>query len=218
MKRLMMTLAAALVAMGMAAPVAAQTITAPGLVGSPACAGQMESSDPLTGSISSVTTTQVMLSIDARNDLYSSLRSRLGDGGATSFPLRYRVYDKAGTQKGSEGGFATITSGNPNLVATTQTSFALTEKTPYYITVYTTASGYGETWPLLRRCFMTGGTYTPANTIFNSANPASTGCFTISPRTPQDIKNCLCGRGNTGNVGGVSYDYTSIRPNLGCAN
>ncbi len=208
--------AVALVAMAMAGPVWAQTtITAPGLIGPTACVGPGEVNDPLAGMISAVTTSSVTLAYDAHDNLYSTLRSGLGDGGATSFPIRYRVYNaRTGSQAGSEGGFATITSSNPNLVSGTNSPFSLNEKTPYYITIYSTASGYGESRPLLRRCFMTGGTYTPTNTTF----PGSTGCFSISPRTPQDVRNCLCGRGNTGTVGTQSYNYTSLRPAWGCAN
>ena len=202
----------------LAGPVSAQTVTTPGLVGPPACAGTGESNDPLAGSISAVTTTTVTLSHDARNNLYSELRSRAGDGGATSFPLRYRVYNaRTGSQTGSQGGFATITSSNPNLASGTNAPFALTEKTPYYITVYTTASGFGESRPLLTRCFMTGGTYTPSNESGQPGFVANTtsGCFSISPLTRLDVRNCLCGRSRIWND---DTQNTTARQNLGCAN
>lgn len=204
----------------LAVPAGAQTatVTAPGLIGPTACAGTGESQSLLTGSISSVTTTSVTLAHDARDNLYSALRSQLGDGGATSFPLRYRVYNaRTGSQTGSQGGFATITSSNPNLVSGSNSPFALTEKTPFYITIYTTASGYGESRPLLRRCFMTGGTYTPANTDINSG---STGCFSITPRTPLDVRNCLCGRSNLAQTmpNQPQHTHQEARTRLGCAN
>ena len=32
--------------------------------------------------------------------------------------------------------------------------------------------------------------------------PSSTGCYSISPRTPLDVQNCLCGRPASGTIGG----------------
>ena len=46
---------------------------------------------------------------------------------------------------------------------------------------------------IVRRCFMTGGTYTM--TVDPAAGQTS-GCFSVSPRTIQDVRNCWCGRGN----------------------
>ncbi|MCY4284169.1 MAG: hypothetical protein OXC65_02375, partial [Thiotrichales bacterium] len=209
--------AAALVASMMASPVMAQTITSPGLIGPTACVGTGETDDPLTGTISAVQPNQVTLAYDARDNLYSALRSQLGDGGATSFPLRYRVYNaRTNSQTGSEGGFATISSGSPNLASGNSVSFSLSEKTPYYIAIYSTASGFGESRPLLRRCFMTGGTYTPSNESGQPGfvNNTTSGCFSISPRTPQDVRNCLCGRSS---IWDNATRNTETRTALGCA-
>ncbi len=49
-----------------------------------------------------------------------------------------------------------------------------------------------------RRCFMTGGSYTiAANPIASGPTQGSSGCFTISPLTQQDVRNCWCGRKTT---------------------
>ncbi|MCY4226854.1 MAG: hypothetical protein OXF20_04000 [Gammaproteobacteria bacterium] len=98
-----------------------------------------------------------------------------------------------------------------------QSLTGLTEKTPYYVTVYTTATGFGESLPLLRRCFMTGSAYTPSNESGQPGFVANTtsGCFSISPRTYQDIRNCLCGRSRIWNDDDRN---TAERRNLGCAN
>ena len=95
-------------------------------------------------------------------------------------------------------------------------SYPLAEKTPYFATLYVNVDGLREN-PLDTACFMTGGTYTINNvSIINGSN----GCFSISPRTPQDVKNCLCGRPVTGSVtidgSPVNYDYSSFRDNWGC--
>ena len=96
-------------------------------------------------------------------------------------------------------------------------SYPLAEKTPYYAVLYADVTGLGVANPLDTACFMTGGDYTIGNL---SVMSGSNGCFTISPRTPQDVRNCLCGRGATGSVtirgSAVSYDYTSERANWGC--
>ena len=93
----------------------------------------------------------------------------------------------------------------------------LTERTPYVVIIYTDFAGHGEDNPFMRDCFMTGGTYTITNL---SINNGSNGCFSISPLTPFDARNCLCGRGTTGSVtidgSAVSWDYSSIRSNWGC--
>ena len=110
-----------------------------------------------------------------------------------------------------------IVSGSPNLNATNLPISSLTPNTPYVYTVETTASGFGEANPLLRRCFMTGGTYTLNNESgqpgFSNLN--SSGCFSISPLTHQDVRNCLCGRSRIWND---NAQNTAQRCTLGCAN
>ena len=223
MKRLLNTpptfnLIVALLAVAFAGPVWAQTITAPGLKGQPACAGTGEVDNPLSGSISAVGTNQATLQIDAVSNLYSSLRAQAGDGGPTEFIIQFKAYNaKTNSQQGSIGTFATVNSGSPNLAASTQVPFGLSARTPYYVVVYTTATGFGEARPLMRRCFMTGGTYTPSNESGQSGFVANTtsGCFSISPRTFQDIRNCLCGRSR---IWTNDAQNTAQRRTLGCAN
>ncbi len=57
------------------------------------------------------------------------------------------------------------------------------------------ASGSVPKQVLARRCFMTGGTYT-MNVAPNTSGQNS-GCFSISPLTIHDVRNCWCGRENT---------------------
>ena len=206
--------AAALVAMVVAGPAGAQSITAPGLVGPSACAGPGETTDPLSGSIRSVRADSADIEIVAYSNLYSDLRGKAGDGGPSQFAIHYRVRNaKTNSVIFTSQRLVRIGSSTQNLGRYLRTLSSLSAKTPYVFEVYTSSGGL-ENSPLLRRCFMTGGTYTPTNTTF----PGSTGCFSISPRTPQDVRNCLCGRGNTGTVGTQSYNYTSLRPAWGCAN
>ncbi len=64
------------------APALAQaTLTAPGLIGPVACAGPGETSDPVSGSVSNVSTTSAALLSTAYDNLYSQLRAKAGDGG-----------------------------------------------------------------------------------------------------------------------------------------
>ena len=204
--------------MAFAGPVWAQTITAPGLVGQPACAGTGEVTDLVSGTISAVTTTGARLTIPTISNLYSALRSRVGDGGPTSFPIAYKIYNnRTGIRITNEVISQTITTSNPNYNSQPLSLGNLSQRTPYMIVYYTTATGFGESRPLLRRCFMTGGTYTPSNESgqpgFNSQ--LSSGCFSISPRTFQDIRNCLCGRSR---IWTNDAQNTAQRRTLGCAN
>ena len=207
--RLAATLAAALVAMVMAAPVWAQTtITAPGLKGTQACVG---TSEIKRFDLAEVTISGSNATFSPKNvtNLYSLLRSEVGDGGPTSFPILYTYTNAKTGQKSAAIRVTTVDSANPNFSASSEAA-GYTAKTPYYFTVFARASGFGESRPLTRLCFMTGGTYTPTNITF----PGSTGCFSISPRTPQDVKNCLCGRG----TGGPANYTADMRNTWGCAN
>ena len=223
MKRLLNTpptfnLIAALLAVAFAGPAEAQTITAPGLVGQPACAGTGESVDINFGTISTVGNTSAVFTYVNIANLYSTLRGRVGDGGATAFPIRYRLYNnRTGAQVADNPPSTVIESGNPNFTAAPTTFSGLSEKTPYVAVIYTTASGFGASNPLLSRCFMTGGTYTPSNESGQPGFVANTtsGCFSISPRTFQDIRNCLCGRARIWNDDDRN---TAQRRELGCAN
>jgi len=211
--------ALALVALLTAAPVAAQTITAPGLIGPSACAGPVERAAINFGTISAVTKTNATFSAPRIVNMYGMLRSRAGDSGPTAFPTNIKVYNaKTSAQAGSTQILANFSSSYRQLNTTFSfTLSGLAANTPYVAIVYTTANGFGEANPFLRRCFMTGGTYTPAN---ESGQPGyvpntTSGCFSISPRTPQDVRNCLCGRSRIWND---DTQNTAARAALGCAN
>ncbi|MCY4228124.1 MAG: hypothetical protein OXF20_10635 [Gammaproteobacteria bacterium] len=202
----------------LAVPAGAQTITAPGLVGQAACNGPGEVTDIDLGDIS-VNTMSVSFDRTEIINLYSTLRSRSGDGGPNSFPILAKVYNtRTDSQVGSTVTLASINSGFTALISgSNQLANGLTVNTPYTAVVYTTATGFGEARPFLRRCFMTGGTYTPSNESGQPGFVANTtsGCFSISPLTRLDVRNCLCGRSRLWND---NDQNTAQRRSLGCAN
>ena len=211
MRRLATLLAASLAATVAAAPVAAQTITAPGLIGSPACVTQRELADYDVMDIGTITPNSAVIEVKAFNNLYGALGGG-GDGAPSEFSIVYSIHNAKTGSRLVRAGVRTVNSGSPNLFTNGYTRSGLSPNTLYYASV----SVFNST-VLARRCFMTGGTYTITNQSTDIAHNGSNGCFTISPRTYQDVRNCLCGRGNTGTVGATNYDYTSIRPSLGCA-
>ncbi|MCY4276292.1 MAG: hypothetical protein OXE81_00405 [Gammaproteobacteria bacterium] len=215
MRRLATLLAAALAATLAAAPVAAQTITAPGLVGPTACLGTSEVDTFDLADVTNITASSARLTLKNVNNLYSQLRASSGDGGPTSFPIRYTYTNAKTGQKSATTVITEVTSGSPNFGGTNQ-NLGFTMRTPHYFTIFTTAAGWGESRPLTRRCFMTGGTYTPSNEDGQPGYVANTtsGCFSISPRTYQDVRNCLCGRSRIWNN---DDQNTAERRNLGCA-
>ena len=222
LKRLMMTLAAALVAMVVAAPVAAQTtVTSSGREGPTTCVGRAEvnaANLPITAlSTSSVTVTAPQVT-------WSQVLAPLGDGQApTNALVTVRVYSAA-TGLGADndpanGLVGTIASASPTYAGGGVTRSGLSQNTLYYVTIEAIPAGR-PAQIIARHCFMTGGTYTINNQSFSIASDGSNGCFSISPRTPQDVRNCLCGRGATGSVTfngqTQAYDYSSIRGSWGC--
>ncbi|MCY4313372.1 MAG: hypothetical protein OXD44_06720, partial [Gammaproteobacteria bacterium] len=202
----------------LAAPVWAQTVTTPGLVGTPACARAGETDNPVSGSVSSITASSARVTYQAYANLYGALRTQSGDGGPTLFPIQIHIRNARTNAAFWTGGAGTRSSGNPNLGSNAnQPINGLSSNTAYVYTVETTASGFGESRPLLRRCFMTGGTYTPNNESGQPGFVANTtsGCFSISPLTRLDVRNCLCGRSRIWND---DTQNTTARQNLGCAN
>jgi len=199
--------AAALLALVIAAPVAAQTtITAPGLTGQAACgAGYSEAQLAAFDSSSNqfnATNTSVNFKLSSLVN-WNGLRGLVGagDNPVTSITVYGKVKN---TRTGADVrmidfGAATSTQ-NPSY---SDNNVTLTETTPYVLILYSNFAGSGESNPFGVQCFMTGGTYTPANTNFG---PSSTGCFTITPRTQLDIRNCLCGRSD------LSQTATTIQP------
>ncbi|MCY4201591.1 MAG: hypothetical protein OXD38_03095, partial [Aestuariivita sp.] len=198
---------------------------APGLTGQPACvAGNLHRGQPPHINYGSVPNGAGNMMISGNGYggqiTYSFLRGRIGDGGtANSFPVHLTITNtKTGGVIG--GRLGTVDSTDTTLT-TAMSSYPLAEKTPYFAELWVDVTGLGKANPLDTACFMTGGTYTITNQSFDIANNGSNGCFSISPRTPQDVRNCLCGRGATGSVtSGVdntlNYDYSSFRDNWGC--
>ncbi|MCY4302307.1 MAG: hypothetical protein OXC68_11335 [Aestuariivita sp.] len=206
--------------MVVAAPVAAQTITAPGLYGQLACVGGREhrGQPPHIGisSVINASGTQSLTPNNFNQITYSFLRGRVGDAGTSSFPVKLKVYNARTGSEVVDREAGTVNSTDTAL-PNTAVSFSAAEKTPYFAILYADVTGLGESNPLDTVCFMTGGSYTINNL---SINNGSNGCFSISPRTPQDVRNCLCGRPASGSVtidgSAVSYDYSSIRSNWQC--
>ena len=212
--------AVALVAMLMAGPVVAQTtITTNGLSGDAACDGgySQQRNLSVTGyQDSAITNTNLPFSLSNILD-WTAIRGLLGiaDNPVSSIAISAKVINaRTGTTvRTLDLGTVTSTQ-NPSY---TTTNVTLTERTPYVVIMYTDFGGHGEDNPFSIKCFMTGGSYTITNL---SINNGSNGCFSISPLTPLDARNCLCGRPATGTVtidgSAVSYDYSSIRSNWGC--
>ena len=224
MKLAGIALAAALVATMTASPVMAQTtITAPGLTGQAACvAGNIHRGQPPHINYGSVPNGAGNMMISGNGYggqiTYSFLRGRIGDGGtASSFPVNLTITNtKTG---GVVGGLLGTVSSTDTTLTTVMNSYPLAEKTPYFAELWVDVTGLGKANPLDTACFMTGGSYTIGTVSFGTGQ--TNGCFSISPRTPMDVRNCLCGRPPTGMKntlwqGQTAWDYTSIRNNLGC--
>ena len=217
--------AAALVGIGLTAPVAAQTtVTSNGREGPTACVGVNElnaANMPITAlSTSSVT-------ITAPQVTWSQVTASLDGGQAPLFSQIYvGVYNgrtKVLTNSTEAGTpVATISSGT-DYAGGSLNRTGLAARTPYYIEVRAVPQSR-PAQVLARRCFMTGGTYT-MNVAPGSSGPSglvTSGCFAITPRTMQDVRNCLCGRGNNSpRVLGLFSNETqnqAIRDYNGCRN
>ena len=224
-KRLLTTLAAALAATLVAAPVAAQsqaTITSRGLNGQGACPGGITATHIDDAGISHLMIlngggSQAIQANPLGFISYSTLRGRVGDGSSTtSFPMRIRVTN---TRTGSQvHDVAAGTIDSTNTATSMNLSLAVDPRTPYSVIYYANVTNLGPTRPESTSCFMTGGDYTITN---RALSEGSNGCFTISPRTFLDVRNCLCGRPATGTMnslfqGSDAWDYSSIQSNLGC--
>ncbi|MCY3984478.1 MAG: hypothetical protein OXE85_11255, partial [Roseovarius sp.] len=122
-----------------AAPVWAQTITAPGLVGQPACVGPGETDDPVSGSVSGITANRANTTTGAYSNLYSALRAQAGDGGPTSFSLTLYIRNAITNAVVVNNAYRlAISSSNENLIALAS-SHTLSPKTPYVVTLETSA-------------------------------------------------------------------------------
>ncbi len=85
-------------------------------------------------------------------------------------------------------GLSTVSAGSSSIAG-------LAAKTNYYAEFFVSATLSTPKQVFARRCFMTGGTYTM--TVAPNTSGRSSGCFSISPLTQQDVRNCWCGRENT---------------------
>ena len=142
--------------------------------------------------VHAMTPTSVTFRTKAYANLYSALRAKAGDGGATSFGIAFALYNgRTGAPLQSPAlGFA-IDSSNPDMEVRQPGAITVSPKTPYLAEIWVT-TGLGQNNKLTEIRFMTGGTYTM--TADPGASQTTNGCFSISPRTIQDVRNCWCGR------------------------
>jgi len=172
------------------------TVTTDGLIGPTACVTRMENKQYDVLEVHAMTSTRVTFRTKAYLNLYSALRARAGDGGATSFGIAFALYNgRTGALLQSPAlGFA-IDSSNPDMAVRQPAPITVSPKTPYLAEIWVT-TGLGQNNKLTEICFMTGGTYTltAAPGASDSGGNLTSGCFAISPRTPQDVRNCWCGR------------------------
>ncbi|MCY4186698.1 MAG: hypothetical protein OXD45_15475, partial [Rhodobacteraceae bacterium] len=161
-------------------------MTSSGREGPTACVGSAEvnaANMPITAlSTSSVTVTVPQVT-------WSGYVPRFGDGNRPtgSATVGAAVYNaETGVRRGGAQSFAFISSGSPTYAGGSATTTGLDMKTRYYVDYYVAKSGFADQ-VFARRCFMTGGSYTMA---VNPASGQTSGCFSISPRTIQDVRNC----------------------------
>ncbi|MCY4287342.1 MAG: hypothetical protein OXC63_01975, partial [Aestuariivita sp.] len=218
-RRAALGIAVLVVGLGLHPAFAQVSVTTDGLIGPPACAARQEIKSFDVGALSDVTSTSAQFRTNAYSNLYGALRNLGGDGGGTSF--RLAVAARHGQTNALASNIdinTTIDSSNPNLADGLFVSTpGLSEKTPYIFEVYV-LSGLpsGANDKLIELCFMTGGTYTMA--VAPGNNETTNGCFSISPRTPQDVRNCWCGRKtNLPLFSGTSTPtQAAFRQSIGC--
>jgi len=195
----------------MAAPVVAQsTVTAPGLTGPSACVTQGELADYDVMDIGTITPNSAVIEVKAFSNLFGALGGG-GDGGASEFGIVYSIHNAKTGSRLVRAGVRTVNSGSPDLFVNSYTRSGLSPNTPYYASV-----SIFDSTVLARRCFMTGGTYTPTHTDHLTGN---TGCFSISGLSFQDIRNCLCGRSDLAQTADNQPQHThqQAQNTLGCA-
>ena len=199
----------------LAGPAWAQTsVTSSGREGPTACVGSAEI-DAANMPITALSTSGV--TVTAPQVTWSQVIARLGDGQAPANSIiSVNVFNaETGTVVGNSGAVGVISSSSPTYAGGSVTRTGLEARTLYFIEVDAGITGVGQT--LARRCFMTGGSYTMA---VDPAAGQTSGCFSISPLTIQDVRNCLCGRGNNSpRVLGLFTDETqnqALRDSLGC--
>ena len=201
----------------LAGPAWAQTtVTSSGREGPTACVGDPEI-DAANMPITALSTSSV--TITAPQVTWSQVLARLGDGQAPVNAVVYAevINAQTGVRAGSLGLLGIISSSSPTYAGGSQALSGLAARTLYHVTVVASPAGNLRSQVIARRCFMTGGSYTMA---VDPAAGRTSGCFSISPRTIQDVRNCFCGRGNNSpRVLGLFTDETqnqALRDSLGC--
>ncbi len=196
---------------GLAAPAVAQTtVTSSGRDGDTACLKQTEvnaASLPITA----LTTARVTYT--APPITWNEYVGRLGDTVAPTSATLLSVIKNARTDTEVGRKPNALTSG-ATFPGESQTISNLVAKTSYYLEVKVTSTS-NEDIVFARRCFMTGGNYT-MNPDPSSSQGRNSGCFTISPLTQQDVRNCWCGRKTTLPLFSSTQDNTDFLNMWGC--
>ena len=197
----------------LAGPAWAQTsVTSSGREGPTACVGSAEvnaANMPITAlSTSGVTVTVPEV-------IWSQVLAPLGDAQAPANAVVAVTVSNAqtGSEVGSLGVLGIIRSSSPTYAGGSSTRTGLAARTLYHVTVVASPAGNLRSQVIARRCFMTGGSYTMA---VNPASGQTSGCFSISPRTIQDVRNCWCGRTNTLPLFGDATDNSNFLDSIGC--
>ncbi len=206
---------------GLAAPATATaqtTVTSSGREGPTACLGQ-EEVNAANFPITDLSTTSITYTTPAIT--WNEYVGRLGD---TPAPAGARIfYEVFGVGK-MERAVATeraILSSGGQVESQSFTSAGLSAKTLYYVETAVVARD-ADNNPVdnipaqvfARRCFMTGGTYTM--NVPPGTEGDNSGCFSISPLTQQDVRNCWCGRKTTLPLFSSTQDNTDLLNRWGC--
>ncbi len=176
----------------MPASMAQTTVTSSGRTGEAAC---LDKSQVNAGNLPITTLSTTSITFTVPQITWNQYVGRLGDRPAPAQATRYSRVLNARTNS-IVGQSASGLSSGAVASSFNRNQGGLSAKTLYYADVLVTSAGL-PTQVFARRCFMTGGTYTiSANPIASGPTQGSTGCFTISPLTVHDVRNCWCGRRN----------------------
>ncbi len=207
---------AALLALTAAPAVAQTTVTSNGREGPMACLSGQTEDNAGNMPITALSTTSIGYTTPTIT--WNEYVGRIGD---TPAPIHINfnatVYDAKTKAQVNTILLANVISGNSYSGRTTSNRSGLSAKKSYYLEFYVSPSGSIPKQVFARRCFMTGGTYTiSANPIASGPTQGSTGCFTISPLTQQDVRNCWCGRKTTLPLFSSTQDNTNWLNRWGC--
>ncbi len=196
----------------LAAPAAAQTtVTSSGREGPTACLEGQSEINAENLSIMALSTASVTLTTSSIT--WNEYVGRLGDTPAPAEAnVNVAVYSGRTNSLVRQGG--SVFSSTVPYAGESGTLPVLAPKTSYYLEVAVTAIGIPRQ-VFARRCFMTGGTYT-MTVDPSGAQGRNSGCFTISPLTIQDVRNCWCGRKTTLPLFSSAQDNTDWHNMWGC--